>query len=115
MCRIWHCSFATRWILTGKVAGKSPMSDWLIRIPGTPPMYSLRAYAWPRISRYMLPGLRVIVSGCARKGGRYLTLSTWFTDAGPWEAGPALRTQSDFLWSPNRQERGATKQDQPNH
>src|SRR3989475_3121144 len=73
MCRIWHASAATRWIFTGNFVRGSPISNWLIRIPGTPPMYSLRAYAWPRISRYMLPGLRVI-SGGARSGGRYLTL-----------------------------------------
>src|SRR5437867_13157036 len=33
-------------------------------------MYRFWAYAWPRISRYMLPGLRVIVGG--RSKGRAL-------------------------------------------
>src|SRR3990170_3114803 len=74
MCRIWHCSSATRWIVTGNFVRRSPISNWLIRICGTPPMYSFRVYAWPRISRYMLAGLRVIVSGPARKLGGYLTL-----------------------------------------
>src|SRR5437899_10884021 len=68
MCRIWHASAATRWIFTGNFVRGSPMSNWLIRIPGTPPMYSLRADAGPRISRYMLPGLLVIVGG-ALEGG----------------------------------------------
>src|SRR3990170_7974916 len=73
MCRIWHCSSATRWIVTGNFVRRSPISNWLIRICGTPPMYSFRVYAWPRISRYMLAGLRVMAGG-ARRRGLYIIL-----------------------------------------
>lgn len=73
MWRIWPCSRATRWIWTGNLVLGSPISNWLIRRPGTPPMNSFRVYACPRISRYMLAGLRVIAEP-RRREGRYLTL-----------------------------------------
>src|SRR3989442_3570569 len=110
MCRIWHASAATRWIFTGNFVRGSPMSNWLIRICGTPPMYSLRAYAWPRISRYMLPGLRVI-SGGARSGERYLTLPRCDRLAANVKSGAARRPRCDAPRETRRQR--VNRQDTP--